>query len=209
MQRNSGARLFPMFISLIVIIIAVVAVVSIGRALFFGGGDSASELQNTAEADGLTNTDVGRSVRLTVRGPIVADENFKSYTIQASPSARTMNVYKGYLDATENSRSYDNSQPAYEEFVYALDKANMMKGTASTEGVSEDLRGICATGYLYEYATVNADRTIKRLWTSTCGGSKGTLDASVDQLNSLFQKQIPDYNDLTPFKQSPLDGLQF
>jgi len=42
MQRNSGARLLPMFISLIVIIIAVVAVVSIGRALFFGCGDSAS-----------------------------------------------------------------------------------------------------------------------------------------------------------------------
>lgn len=209
MQRNSGARLLPMFISLIVIIIAVVAVVSIGRALFFGGDGGNSDTQNVTEADGLLSTDVGRSVRLTVRGPIVADENFKSYTIQASSATRTMNVYKGYLDATENSRSYDNSQPAYEEFVYALDKANMMKGTESTDNASEDLRGVCATGYLYEYATVNADRTVKRLWTSTCGGSKGTLDASVEQLNSLFQKQIPDYGDLVPFKQSPLNGLQF
>ncbi len=195
-----------MIISLIVIIIAVVAVVSIGRAIFFGG-ESDEQASPEPEQNALVATDPDRSVRLTVRGPIVADENFKSYTIEASSSSRSMTVYRGYLDSAENSKSYPNNQPAYEQFVFALDKANMMAGTA-TEG-EEDLRGICATGFVYEYTTLTGGSSTKRLWTSTCDGSKGTLDANISQLNTLFQKQIPEFSDLVPFRQNPLGNLQF
>lgn len=208
MQRNSGARFLPLFITLIVVIIAVIAVVSIGRAIFFNGNDNEQNAKtDPAVESSLLKTTSDRGVKLTVRGPIVADENFTSYTITSSPSARMMSVYNGYLDSVRDERNYDNNAQAYTQFVYALDNANMSKAKAS-DNKDEQLRGICATGYIYEYATTLNGQVVDTLWTSTCSGSKGTLDASTSQLNNLFQKQIPDYDDLTPFRQSPIDGLR-
>lgn len=211
MQRNRGARLLPMFISLIVIIIAVVLVVSIGRMLFFGAAESDTSTQDTTDVgrDALLNTNSGHSTRLTVRGPIVANENFQSYTVSVSPTSRAMVVYTGYLDSVEQTKDYTNNIAAYEQFVYALDKANMMKGDEPASDVENDLRGICATGFVYEYSVLSGGESVKRLWTSTCGGSKGTLTASVAQLNSLFSQQIPAYNDVVPFKQSSISTLKY
>jgi hypothetical protein len=99
----------------------------------------------------------------------------------------------------------DNTEQAYEQFVYALDKANMSKErTISNDDEGKDLRGICAGGYVFEFSIMSADNEVKKLWTSTCGGSKGTLNASKDQLSRLFLAQIPDGQKMIPFKQSPI-----
>jgi hypothetical protein len=205
MQRNSGARLFPLLITLIVIALVIAAIVSIGRAVLNGNSTTNT---NSTQADtsrqALLKTDDSRSVEMTVRGPIVADENFKSYRISISPTERNLDVYSGYLEDRTNGKRLDNNTDAYEQFVYALDKANMMKGKQPSDEVDKDLRGICAGGYVYEFSVLEAGSQIKKLWTSTCDGSKGTLDASKDQLGNLFQNQIPGAINLIPFKQSPL-----
>ncbi len=202
MQRNRGPKLFPLIIIVIVVILLIIAIVSIGRAVF-GGKDTASTVVVDPGRTTLLETGSSHSVSLTVRGPITADESFKSYTIEVSPLMRSMNAYKGYVESVEAAKNYDNNQKAYEEFVFALDKANMMKGK-QLSGDKNDLRGVCATGYVYEYAVLTNGQEIKSLWTSTCGGSKGSLDASVGQLNNLFQGQIPDFSTLVPFRQSGL-----
>lgn len=209
MQRSNGARLFPLFIILVVIALVIAAIVSIGRAVFNSGDDSSSNNQATVQTDvgrsSLLKTDESRSVQMTVRGPIVADEAFTSYRIEITPSERELDVYKGYLEDRTAGKSLTNNTQAYEQFVYALDKANMMKGeNAENAQVNDDLRGICATGYVYEFAVLEARSEVKRLWTSTCDGSKGTLQASKDQLMDLFINQVPGANDLIPFKRSPL-----
>jgi len=210
MQRNSRARFFPLIISLVVIALIIAAVVSIGRAIF-NSGDSSSNDQTSQTDQGkeaLLNTSAGRSVQMTVRGPIVADEDFTSYRIAVSNSERSMNVYKGYVEEQTNGKSLENNTQAYEEFVYALDKANMMKGNSSADDESkQDIRGICARGYVYEFAVLSGGNEVKKLWTSTCGGSKGTLDASKDQLSQLFLAQIPGSNELIPFRQSQVLSL--
>jgi hypothetical protein len=87
--------------------------------------------------------------------------------------------------------------------VYALDKANMLETRkAANDDELKDLRGICAGGYVYEYAVLSGDSEVKKLWTSTCEGSKGTLEASTEQLNRLFLAQIPGSNELIPFRQN-------
>lgn len=204
MQR-SGTRLFPMILTLIVIIVVIVAIVSIGRAIFFSGDQTASDpLELDKGKAELLDTTANHAVQLTVRGPIVADEEFKSYQMKVTPSSREIVVYSGYLDDEERSKRLGNNRAAYEEFVYALDKANMMEGTMPADDDANDLRGICATGYVYEYAVLVDDESVKHLWTSTCDGSKGTLKASTSQLNDLFLKQIPGANELVPFKSSGL-----
>ena len=205
MKRGNSARLLPMIMTVVVIVLVIVAIVSIGRAIF---GGSATDTRTEPEVDrgraALLEVKPNHSVRLTVRGPIVADENFKSYQVTVSPSKRVMNVYKGYLEKVEKSKELDNNMDAYEQFAYALDKANMMKGDELDDEKLDDLRGICATGYVYEYDVLVENKSVKHLWSSTCGGSKGSLDASVEQLNNLFHEQIPGSEDLIPFNTSGL-----
>lgn len=202
MQRN-GAKFFPLIIIIVIVALVIAAIVSIGRAVFNSG--DGNDTEQTAQLDenraALLNTSTGRSVTMTVRGPIVAQENFTSYRISASNSERSMLIYKGYLEEQTNGKTLGNNTQAYEEFVYALDKANMMQGKASSsDDEAKDLRGICAGGYLYEYAVLSGGNEVKKLWTSTCDGSKGTLDASTDQLSGLFLAQIPGSNELIPFR---------
>ena len=87
--------------------------------------------------------------------------------------------------------SLGNNVRAYEEFVHALDKANLALGEQFDED-KDDTRGICATGRVYEYEIYDEDTLVKRLWTSTCKGSPGSLRASAEQLTNLFTAQIPD-----------------
>ena len=191
--RNNFSRLIPILLVIVVAIVAVTAVIAIGRALFGGGADQ----QNTVKVDegksALLSTDIGRSVKLTVRGPIVADENFRSYQITISPESRIMTTYEGYLDKELATKKLDNNVPAYTEFVYALDKRKMMNGTQLTDE-QNDLRGVCASKKLYEFETLVNGEVVKKLWTSDCEGAKGSAQASVNEILDMFLKQIPDGN---------------
>lgn len=206
MQRNNGAKFFPLIIIIVIIALVIAAVISIGRAVF--NNDDGNDTEQTAQVDqnreALLNTSVGRSVNMTVRGPIVAQENFTSYRVAVSNSERSMNVYKGYLEEQTNGKTLSNNTQAYEQFVYALDKANMAQGKDQANDDTNDLRGICAGGYVYEFTVLSGGNETRKLWTSTCDGSKGTLGASKDQLSRLFLAQVPGSNELIPFKQSPL-----
>lgn len=183
-------KIIPIAIILIIVALAIAAVVSLVRSFL---GDSQPTTDTGRQA--LLNTSVTHSVRLTVRGPIVANENFRSYQINASSTSRSMTVYNGYLEQTLNSKQYDNNMKAYEEFVYALERANMVRGTEAS-GPAADIRGICASGRVYEYEVVEGSSTVKKLWTSSCKGAKGSLEANNDTLLTLFKAQIPDNQEL-------------
>ncbi len=204
MQRNNGAKFFPLIIIIVIIALVIAAIVSIGRAVF--NNNDGNDTEQTAQVDenrkALLNTTVGRSVNMTVRGPLVAQENFTSYRVAVSNSERSMNVYKGYLEEQTNGKTLSNNTQAYEQFVYALDKANMAQSEDQANDDTNDLRGICAGGYVYEFAVLSGGNEVRKLWTSTCDGSKGTLGASKDQLSRLFLAQVPGSNELIPFKQS-------
>lgn len=194
MYRGSGPRIFPIIVVILVIALVVAALVSVGRMIFAGGGTSSSDAGETTDAmvAALRDTGDGRAVRWTVRGPIVADENFRSYQITVSSSKRTFTIYSGYLDQVLDTKTYGNNTAGYEQFVYALDKAN---AGVTRKAKDADFRGVCATqGFAYKFETMsgtdNADHT---LWTTSCSGSKGTMTANVGQIQALFVNQIPDF----------------
>jgi hypothetical protein len=128
---------------------------------------------------------------MTVRGPIVADENFRSYRITVDANSRDLTTYSGYLDQQIDSKDLSNNIQAYEQFVFALNRANLVKGVPFNDD-KDDTRGICATGKVYEFEVIDSGSIVKRLWTSTCKGSAGSLKASVSQIQNLFLQQIPD-----------------
>lgn len=189
MYKGNSSRILPIILVLIVVAIAIAGLVSVGRMIF--GGDQADPTQVDVGREALLSTSTDRSVRMTVRGPIVADEQFRSYQISVNPTSRQLVTYSGYLETAIATKQYGNNVKAYEQFVHALDKANMMKGEAF-EGDKDDTRGICATGNVYEFEVLRAGSSVKRLWTSTCQGSSGSFKANVEQVERLFFEQIPD-----------------
>ena len=196
MDRSGAQRIIPIVLILIVIIVAIVALVSVARTLFFSGSDNNNTSQTVNSGkQALTNIQTGHSVRMTYRGPIVAQEKFHTYTITVSPEARNMTTYVGYLGQQVDTSQLTNNTQAYEQFVFALDRAKLMDGTPLT-GDADDRRGICATGTVYEFDVLEGSSSIQNLWTSTCKGSAGSLKAVTSQVNRLFQLQIPDYSKL-------------
>lgn len=195
MKRTTISRLIPILLVLVITIVIVAAVIAVGRALFFSGGetqqDNTTQNQATSTQESLLSTDSGRAVRLTLRGPLVADENFRSMRITVSPSSRSVATYEGYLDKQIAAKSYGNSVRAYEEFVYALGRREVTK-SRQVNDEQNDTRGICATGKLYEFELLENDTPVERLWTSDCRGSKGSLLANLTDLVDMFQKQVPD-----------------
>ena len=191
MASYRSSRILPTILTIVVIIIVIAGFVALVRLLFSGISSSSSSSQdvNVAQQD-LLNTNDGRAVRMTVRGPIVADEDFRSYKITISPSSRQFEAFKGYLDTATNQQTLPNNTAAYDEFVHALDKANLASGK-QFEGEKNNTLGICASGKVYEFTLLNGGDTSAMFWTSTCGGSPGSLKGNVSQLSQLFINQIP------------------
>ena len=196
MARYTNSRIVPVALVLIIVAVAIAALVSITRAIFFSGNVQTTSSQADVSQAELLNTSANRAVRMSVRGAIVANEEFHSYVIAITPSSRTLTTYTGYLDKKVDQQVVlNNNIPAYEQFVYALNYANLVKGT-ELSGDKNDTRGICATGRVYQFEVLKADTSVKTLWTSTCKGSPGSLDGSVTQLTSLFTSQIPNARSL-------------
>ena len=194
MYRGSKPKILPVIIIIVVVALVIATLVTVGRMMLTGGSSEAPSKDTASMQDALLNQDPDRSVSWTVRGPIVADEKFRSYQITVSPSARTFVTYSGYLDAVVATKTYDNNLNAYEQFVFALDKT----GIASTRKTDDtDLRGVCATkGIVYKFETLNDREADNTVWSSTCKDSKGTLAADPLKVQALFVNQIVDFKPL-------------
>lgn len=198
MANYRTRRIVPVAVIIIIIAIAVVSIIYIGRVLFFSNNTGVLSQADTSQA-ALISTSADRAVLMTVRGNIVADEEFRSYQIRITPNARTFTAYKGYQQQQIENKVLSNNIPAYEQFVYALNRAKLMNADEFT-GDSNDTRGVCATGFLYEFQILKAGKTVKSLWTTTCSGLKGSLGLNVAPITSLFTNQIPDV-------QSEISGI--
>ncbi len=174
---------------MIVVAVGIAALVSVGRAILGGTDQPIGQPDTSRQA--LLDTAVDRSVRMTVRGKIVADEDFRSYQITVSPTSRTLTTYGGYLEQVIDTKQLGNNSPAYEEFVYALERTNFVTASALTDE-KDDTRGVCAAGKVYEFEVMQGTTVIKRLWTSTCKSASGSLKVNQATLSELFLGQIPD-----------------
>lgn len=180
-----------------VIIVIALAIVIILVSLPFLQGLSGPTQSNPAQLDtsrrALTSTNADRSVKMSVRGNLVADEDFRAYQIRISPNSREITGYKGYERQVVRNETLVNNIPAYEQFVFALNRAGLMDG-ASLAGDANDTRGICAGGRLYGFEIFQDNKSVKRLWTTNCSGFRGSLSADLDEVVGLFYDQIPQVN---------------
>ncbi len=190
-------RIVPLILTLFVVAISIAALISVTRYFFFSNKNGTTVITQTNPVkDALLSTASDRSVRVTVRGRITSDENFRTYQIKITPSQRKMTTFQGYRDKEIKNITVSNNTAAYEQFVYALYYAGLIQGTQLT-GASNDTRGLCATGFLYEFEIYKGDKRAVQLWTTNCKGVRGSLVANVYVLINLFNDQIPNYMTLT------------
>lgn len=191
---KGGSKLLPIALVIIVTIVAIIALVSVGKALL-NRGDRGEIVEETPQASNLLASEVDRSVRMTVRGPIVADEEFHSYQIEVSPVGRRMTTFRGYQHEIIDTVQLSNTTAGYEEFVHALERVNFTKEQQLAEGMT-DVRGVCAGGRLYTFELLQAQSVRQETWVASCREPQGSFGGEAVMARDLFLRQIPESRSL-------------
>ena len=98
-MKEKIIRIAPILLIIAIAILSIITVVTIVNAFMNGGNGSdqaqqanneASKEDNSPSSKELLSADQNRSVKMVVRGPIVAQENFSSYKVEDSPKFRKL-----------------------------------------------------------------------------------------------------------------------
>lgn len=141
-------------------------------------------------------TNSSMQLQYTVDGPIVAEQDHVGYRITVDRSQVRIDTYKGYQNTITQSKTYENNQQSFDEFVSALDLAGFANGDVNAKTTDE--KGQCATGDRFIYEVIgNGSAPSERFWSTSC--KQGNFKGNAVNVRQLFQKQIPgtDYGQLT------------
>ena len=137
--------------------------------------------------------DPNATVSETVVGPVSASQTHQQYQISVSNQTATMNVMAGYDGSVTSSKTYPMTTASFSELINALNRAGFTEGNTSST-LSND-QGYCPTGERYIFELQDGSSKVQRFWSTSCGGTK-TYRGNTDLTTSLFEAQIPDFNDL-------------
>jgi len=132
--------------------------------------------------------------QLTIDGPINADQIHEQVQITVGNTNTQFQIINGYQGRVVTSKTFDSNQPAFAEFLHALNLAGFTKGNSDPR--LSDPRGYCPDGERYTFALAQGSDTIEKYWATSCGG-QGTFGGNTAQILDLFQNQVPKYDELT------------
>jgi hypothetical protein len=154
--------------------------------LVIRGLSGSSTPENQTSLRDYVNTDA--LVRLTVDGPIVSDQEHRAYRITVGRSETRGETLSGYQYDTIDTKTYQNNQEGFTNFLLALQLAGFTRGV--DDGKNTDERGVCAAGRRYIFEIMSGTSDVQRFWATSCGG-QGTFKGDIDAVKELFTKQIP------------------
>lgn len=148
--------------------------------------------RTTSELAAYADTDV--VARMIIDGPINANQNHRAIRVTVGQNEVTYEQIQGYEGKVVNTRTYNNNQSAYSNFLYALGRNGFTLMNNDPKLPTE--KGHCALGNRYIFEFVEGDHDIMRSWTTSCGGSIRTYEGNVGVTMQLFKLQVPDYQSL-------------
>jgi hypothetical protein len=134
-------------------------------------------------------------VTFTTVGRIVAKENHNSLIVTISKKRRTVESISNYAGNPVVQQEFDNNQPAFEDFMRALQNAGFVTTKKNDKASATEL-GLCPSGLRYIYEFTAAGSELQRSWSTSCSDPTIFFGNS-NTIRSLFQAQIPDYNKIT------------
>lgn len=162
--------------------------------LLGGGGGGPKKPKTTKSLADYASTEA--EVRLTIDGTINADQTHEQVRITVNKNDTTYEEIQGYQDTVVNSQGYANNESSYSNFLYALGHAGFTQGDNNKQLANE--KGYCSLGSRYIFELIDNGKDIQRYWGTSCGsGAPKTYRGDQNLTLSLFQLQIPDYQELT------------
>ena len=190
MEYGSRAR-YALFAvgGLILLILSIWGLTSLARRVIRGDSNKPEAIVKQTDLKDFNKK--SSFVRVSVEGPVVANEKFQSYQIDVGQDYRELKVFNGYDKKVVAEKRYTNNSDAFDMFLKALKLANFTSQSTKTYG--DDESGYCATGNRYVYQLFDAGEQIEKAWGVSCGASIGTFTGNGPAVRSLFKSQIPDF----------------
>ncbi len=187
MRRGRPTRAGAVLLMIIAAIVLVGGLLWAGQALFNGGSTSSQDTLSAGQK--LLNTSTSAtSVRMSVRGPIVAKENHYAIVISISQTERTITTFEGYDGQVLSTQTLGNTKAAFSDFLAALNRAGYM---TENKAAGTENQGICAVGQLIFFEILESDKSVEKLWTTSCPKLNGNFGGLVINVQNLFLSQIP------------------
>lgn len=194
----NGQRIIGITFVAILMLVAIVLLIQAGRFII-GGSDSTNQ-ESVDETVAVTRTiadyiEGDAIATFTNGGEITGTEDYNQIEIEVTPSKRELRIISGYDDVVTTRKQFDNTEEAYAAFMNALAFEGIL---AQKEATYNDVAGVCPTGerFIYELNIDGIDDDLYS-WASSCSRRHGSFDGDRRGVEKLFQKQIPEYRDLT------------
>jgi hypothetical protein len=173
------------------LLVALGLIILIIFLMFSGSGQPKTQV-TPKTLDSYADTDA--VVQLIIDGPINADQDHQEIQITVDSGTVVYEQIQGYQNTVVNQQSYANNQSAFAVLLHALNIAGFTNGNSSKS--LSDERGYCALGDRYIFSLTQDGNDIERYWATSCGSPKTYL-GSVPLTLSLFESQVPNYEQLT------------
>jgi hypothetical protein len=176
----------------LVLIVSVIVVILLIVSILKGSGSStpASALSTTYNLLEPTATDT--TLRVTIQGPTVADENHVAVRYTISKNSRVVESLKGYKNTVDKSQSLPNSAESYRELLNALSSSRLSR----RRDTSAVFATSCSSGNRYTYELFTGSNKHIDTWTSNCDPKLGTFAGDLSSANQLVRTQFPNLSDI-------------
>jgi len=172
--------------------VTVILLILLVFLLFHGSGKS--NVPTTAmPLHSYANTNA--EVRMTIDGPINANEDHQQVQITANQNVVTFDQFQGYDSTVVNQQKFVNSVNAYSAFLYALELNGFTEGNNSSVLSSE--QGHCAQGDRYVFELIQGGNDLERYWATSCPKVAVSFEGNLTVMLALFEAQVPNYQTLT------------
>lgn len=142
--------------------------------------------------DSYASTD--SQVSMTIDGPVIAASLHQEVRVTVDGDSVTYENLVGYDGQVVATQTFLNTENSYDVFLHALYHAGFTQGNNSA--ALSDERGFCPTGTRYIFELTQDGKSVQRYWTTSCGQTKTYLGLRSLTI-TLFQKQVPNYGQLT------------
>ena len=161
--------------------------------LLFHGGSKPNAPTLSMPLHSYANTDA--EVRMTIDGPINANQDHQQVQITANQNVVTFDQFQGYDSTVVNQQQFANSVNAYSAFLYALALNGFTEGSSDSALSSE--QGHCAQGDRYVFELIQGGNDLERYWATSCPKVAVSFEGNLTVILSLFEAQVPNYQTLT------------
>jgi hypothetical protein len=131
-------------------------------------------------------------VSFALDGPINGDDQHRAIKITIDQFQRKLDIIGGYNGNIIEEKSFDNNPAAYNVFLHSIANEGFLVKRKNPTVINET--GQCPLGERFVFELNDSGTVLSHLWSTSCGGSLGTIGVSTASIQQLFRNQITGYD---------------